>query len=87
MPRNAKGERRPADVLGNAVHVIRIATGEAEEPKADPVKEYMRRGRPRWGANEEAVAVEAQRHRKEGGGAVEDPTGRPGEALTLSGPI
>jgi hypothetical protein len=27
----SKGERRPADVIGNAVHVIRIATGEIEE--------------------------------------------------------
>jgi hypothetical protein len=27
MPRGPKGEKRPADVIGNAVHVIRIATG------------------------------------------------------------
>ncbi len=27
MPRGPKGERRPADVIGNAVHVMRIATG------------------------------------------------------------
>src|SRR5258705_5491579 len=26
-----KGEKRPADVIGNAVHVMRIATGEIEE--------------------------------------------------------
>jgi hypothetical protein len=25
-----------ADVIGNAVHVVRIATGEVEEPKPDP---------------------------------------------------
>jgi hypothetical protein len=31
MPRGPKGERRPADVIGNAVHVMRIATGEIEE--------------------------------------------------------
>lgn len=31
MPRGPKGEKRPADVIGNAVHVMRIATGEAEE--------------------------------------------------------
>ena len=31
MPRGPKGERRPADVTGNAVHVMRIATGEIEE--------------------------------------------------------
>jgi hypothetical protein len=28
MPRGPKGEKRPADVIGNAVHVMRIATGE-----------------------------------------------------------
>jgi hypothetical protein len=31
MPRGPKSEKRPADVIGNAVHVMRIATGEAEE--------------------------------------------------------
>jgi hypothetical protein len=31
MPRGPKGEKRPADVVGNAVHVMRIATGEIDE--------------------------------------------------------
>ncbi len=31
MPTGPKGEKRPADVIGNAVHVMRIATGEIEE--------------------------------------------------------
>lgn len=31
MPRGPKGERRPADVIGNAVKVMRIATGEQPE--------------------------------------------------------
>jgi hypothetical protein len=31
MPEGPKGEKRPADVIGNAVHVMRIATGEIEE--------------------------------------------------------
>jgi hypothetical protein len=44
MPRGPKGERRPADVIGNAVHVMRIATGEVEDVKRDPAKEHMRRG-------------------------------------------
>ncbi len=33
MPRGPKGEKRPADVIGNAVHVMRIATGEVEETR------------------------------------------------------
>ena len=31
MPTGPKGERRPADVIGNAVKVMRIATGEESE--------------------------------------------------------
>jgi hypothetical protein len=31
-----KGERRPSHVIGNAVHVMRIATGEIEDTKATP---------------------------------------------------
>ena len=33
MPKGPKGEKRPADVIGNAIHVMRIATGEFEEPR------------------------------------------------------
>ena len=31
MPKGPDGQKRPADVVGNAVHVARIATGEIEE--------------------------------------------------------
>ena len=31
MPRGPKGERRPADVISNAVKVMRIATGQEPE--------------------------------------------------------
>jgi len=31
MPRGPKDEKRPADVIGNAVKVMRIATGEEPE--------------------------------------------------------
>ncbi len=37
MPRGPRGEKRPADVIGNAVKVMRIATGE-EADEVDPVK-------------------------------------------------
>jgi hypothetical protein len=30
-PRGRKGERRPADVNGNAAEIMRIATGEQQE--------------------------------------------------------
>jgi hypothetical protein len=44
MPRGPKGEKRPADVIGNAVHVMRIATGETEDTPRDAAKEYARKG-------------------------------------------
>lgn len=31
MPKGPQGQKRPADVIGNAVHVMRIATGEISE--------------------------------------------------------
>ena len=31
MPKGPKGEKRPADVIGAAVRVMKIATGEIEE--------------------------------------------------------
>jgi hypothetical protein len=37
MPRGPQGEKRPADVVGNAVRVMRIATGE-ETDDTDSVK-------------------------------------------------
>ncbi len=39
MPRGPKGERRPADVVGNAVHVMRVLTGEIEETIPAPESE------------------------------------------------
>ena len=34
VPRGPRGEKRPADVIGNAVKVMRIATGEEVEEAA-----------------------------------------------------
>lgn len=31
MPKGPKGQKRPADVIGNAVKVMKIATGEDQE--------------------------------------------------------
>jgi len=35
MPRGPKGEKRSTDAIGNAVHVMRIATGEIEKETSD----------------------------------------------------
>jgi hypothetical protein len=39
MPRGPKGEKRPADVIGAAVMVGKIATGEIEEGPLTPEDE------------------------------------------------
>ena len=39
MPRGPQGQKRPADVIGNAVKVMRIATGEEEEEYEDDGKD------------------------------------------------
>ncbi|NJO32438.1 MAG: RNA-binding protein [Rhodospirillales bacterium] len=38
MPKGPKGEKRPVDVVANAVKVMRIATGEEEEDLDDEGK-------------------------------------------------
>ena len=39
MPKGPKGEKRPADVIGAAVQVMKIATGEIEESIDDDGKD------------------------------------------------
>ncbi len=39
MPKGPKGEKRPADVIGAAVKVAKIATGEIEEDTDDDGKD------------------------------------------------
>lgn len=35
MSKGSRGEKRPADVIGNAVRVMRIATGEEPDDRND----------------------------------------------------
>ena len=39
MPKGPQGQKRPADVIGNAVKVMRVATGEEEEEYEDDGKD------------------------------------------------
>ena len=39
MAKGPKGQKRPADVIGNAVRVMQIATGEVEETIEDDGKD------------------------------------------------
>jgi hypothetical protein len=52
MPQGPRGEKRPADVIGNAVKVMRIATGEETEelnglPRSGAAELGSRGGRAR----------------------------------------
>jgi hypothetical protein len=48
MPKGPRGKRRPGDVIGAAVKVMKTATGEIEEdidkPMQSPAAELGRRG-------------------------------------------
>ena len=39
MPKGPQGQKRPADVVGNAVRVMEIATGQREEEFEDDGKD------------------------------------------------
>jgi hypothetical protein len=45
MPKGPKGERRPADVIGAAIRVARIATGEEEEETSEKNPHAVELGR------------------------------------------
>jgi hypothetical protein len=47
MPKGPQGQKRPADVIGNAVKVMRITTGEeTEELDTDRAKSAAAAGEP-----------------------------------------
>ena len=39
MPKGPRGQKRPADVIGNAVHVMKVLTGEADDLAPDDGKD------------------------------------------------
>ena len=56
MPTGPKGQKRPADVIGNAIKIARIATGEEVEELDDDgknpaAKELGRKGGAKRAAN------------------------------------
>lgn len=64
MPKGPKGQKRPADVIGNAVHVMRVATGEIDEATANserPEIEFARLGGKKGGAARAAKLSSTER--------------------------
>jgi hypothetical protein len=61
MPRGPKGERRPADVIGNAVLVMQIATGEVEDIAPDDGKDPAAKALGKKGGAARAKSMTAER--------------------------
>jgi hypothetical protein len=62
MPTGPKGEKRPADVIGNAVKVMRIATGEEPEEFGDaPAKNQAAAELGRAGGKKRAEGMTPER--------------------------
>lgn len=62
MPTGPKGERRPADVIGNAVKVMRIATGdETETLPADDGKDPAAKALGKKGGAARAKSMSPER--------------------------
>ncbi|MCZ7584982.1 MAG: RNA-binding protein [Deltaproteobacteria bacterium] len=61
MPKGPQGQKRPADVIGAAIKVAKIATGEIAE-EADG-KEYARKGGKKGGQSR-ATKLSAKRRKE-----------------------
>jgi hypothetical protein len=59
VPRGPRGEKRPADVIGTAIMVAKIATGEMQEPRGKAPKRA--KGGKRGGKARAAVLGPEQR--------------------------
>jgi 2-keto-3-deoxy-6-phosphogluconate aldolase len=64
MPRGPKAEKRRADAIGNAVHVMRIATGEIEETTTADGKNAAAVALGRMGGKARAEGMSAKRRKE-----------------------
>ena len=64
MPKGPKGEKRPADVIGAAVKVMQIATGQVEEEYTDDGKNKAAQALGRLGGRARAKKLSAQRRKE-----------------------
>ena len=65
MPRGPKGQKRPADVIGNAVKVARLLTGEEQEDfPADDGKDKAAQSLGQRGGKARAKALNAKRRKE-----------------------
>jgi hypothetical protein len=61
MPTGPKGQKRKADVIGNAVLIARIATGEVEDTVPDDGKDKAAQALGRKGGKARAKSISSER--------------------------
>src|SRR5205085_1284044 len=64
MPRGPKGEKRPADAIGNAIMIARIATGEIEDITTEDGKNAAAVALGRMGGKARAEGLSAKRRKE-----------------------
>lgn len=61
MPKGPNGEKRPADAIGLAVHIGRIATGEVEDVPVDDGKDPAAKALGKKGGAARAASMTPER--------------------------
>lgn len=61
MPTGPNGQKRKADVIGNAVHVMRIATGEVDDTTPDDGKDKAAQAMGRKGGAARAASMSPEK--------------------------
>ena len=61
MPKGPKGQKRPADVVSNAVHVMRVLTGKADDDAPDNGKDKAAQEMGRKGGAARAASMSPER--------------------------
>jgi hypothetical protein len=61
MPKGPRGEKRPADVIGAAIKVARIATGEEIEDRDDDGKDPNAKALGKKGGDARAKSLSAKK--------------------------
>jgi len=64
MPKGPRGEKRPVDVIGNAVKVMRIATGDKPDDREDAPASSPAQQLGRLGGAARAKALTAKRRKE-----------------------
>jgi hypothetical protein len=61
MPKGPQGQKRPADVIGNAIRVAKIATGEEDEDELTVTQEKASKGGNKGGKARAAALSPTER--------------------------